>query len=115
MQSRMLTAFYTDMNQWIEEGCHPNHPTFRVVDGLCFNLTNWVKDMAHWTSQGAMQAVHDKLMNEMTNQFAKSTPSTRFPFNQGSAQQYADEYKDKYQNKARTWWVFCHARNRANA
>ena len=108
-QSLSLFQYYKDLQIWIEKG-FPKVDAFSLADGLCFNLTSYLKVHPSTCDHPDLQMIHDLLQKEISKQFIAAQMHERFPFDWGSAQRYADDYKTRWENPGRLQWVFAHSR-----
>lgn len=104
-QSPELTAFYNELQQWIDCGCQYDRG-FKFFDGLCHNLRLWAsRNGITWLS----------VMTELDLQFKHAGLDFCYPFNSershiDSRLSYLDEGKRKmiYKNQARLDWIKSH-------
>lgn len=97
-QSELLTSFYRAYQDWINAGA-PNHKPFRRDKGLCFNLSNFCRDIN----------VEDKAVSkEMNLQFKDAGLSGTIPFCKYSAYHVEVRTSQCHINKERLTWVKDH-------
>ena len=114
-QSRILAAFYQEMQKVVDGGTSPTglYGVFCAHEGLCKNLERYIDAVSCGTARGK------EIKAEMQDQFFEAGLDSKYPFNSGwdwdksePDLSYESEAKSitMYQNPKRLKWIRDHSR-----